>query len=72
MNIFATAPKTVDSVMATFNTAIANLEAVATAQTLEATRQAEVKAAAEAAEKAAWAEVKRADSIVGKMKAIFA
>lgn len=70
MALFST-PTTVDGVLAAFNTTIANLQTVAAAQEAEASKQANIAAAALVAKALADAESARASKVVGQLQAIF-
>lgn len=71
MNLFNTAPKSVDGVLSAFKTAITDLHNVAAEQKQLAAKQDEIAAAALVAANAAEAEATRATNIAAQMSTIF-
>lgn len=71
MNIFNTAPKSVDGVLSAFKAAIADLQTVASEQQATAAKQEEIAAAALSAKAVAEAEATRATNIAAQMSTIF-
>lgn len=71
MNLFTTAPKSVDGVLSAFKAAITDLNTVAAAQRDEAVKQETIAAAALSAKASAEAEATRATNIAAQMSTIF-
>lgn len=66
-----TSPKTVDGVLSAFRKAVTDLQAVASFQSAEASKQEAVAAAALTAKAAAEAEAARAVTAATKLEAVF-